>query len=190
MIGNLPTALEIGGKEYAIHSDFRVILRIYSAFADPKLDEREKCYVCLKCLYAEDIPREHLQEAVNKAYWFVGGGDVPQESVQPAKTIDWEQDESIIFPAVNKAAGFETRTVKYLHWWTFLGYFNEIGEGLFSSVIGIRQKLNKDKKLEKYEQEFYRNHRNMIDLKRKLSAEEQRAENEDKEFLKQLTGGE
>ena len=165
MIGNLPTALETGGKEYAIRSDFRVILRIYSAFADPELDEREKCYVCLKCLYAEDIPREHLQEAVDKAYWFVGGGDVPQESVQPAKTIDWEQDESIIFPAVNKAAGFETRTVKYLHWWTFLGYFNEIGEGLFSSVIGIRQKLNKGKKLEKYEQEFYRNHRNMIDLK-------------------------
>ena len=92
MIGSLPTALEIGGKEYAIRSDFRVILRIYSAFADPELDEREKCYVCLKCLYAEDIPREHLQEAVNKAYWFVGGGDVPQESVQPAKTIDWEQD--------------------------------------------------------------------------------------------------
>ena len=101
MIGSLPTALEIDGREYAIHSDFRVILRIYSAFADPELDEREKCYVCLKCLYAEDIPREHLQEAVNKAYWFVGGGDVPQESVQPAKTIDWEQDESIIFPAVN-----------------------------------------------------------------------------------------
>ena len=71
-----------------LRADFRVILRIYSAFADPKLDEREKCYVCLKCLYAEDIPREHLQEAVDKAYWFVGGGDVPQESVQPAKTID------------------------------------------------------------------------------------------------------
>ena len=96
MIGSLPTTLEIDGREYAIRSDFRVILRIYSAFADPELDEREKCYVCLKCLYAEDIPREHLQEVVNKAYWFVGGGDVPQESVQPAKTIDWEQDESII----------------------------------------------------------------------------------------------
>ena len=45
MIGSLPTALEIDGREYAIHSDFRVILRIYSAFADPELDEREKCYV-------------------------------------------------------------------------------------------------------------------------------------------------
>ena len=45
MIGNLPTALEIDGREYAIRSDFRAILRIYSAFADPELDEREKCYV-------------------------------------------------------------------------------------------------------------------------------------------------
>ena len=56
MIGSLPTALEIGGKEYAIHSDFRVILRIYSAFADPELDEREKCYVCL--LYTSDAADE------------------------------------------------------------------------------------------------------------------------------------
>lgn len=72
----------------------------------------------------------------------------------------------------------------------FSWLFQRDRRGLFSSVIGIRQKLNKGKKLEKYEQEFYRNHRNMIDLKRKLSAEEQRAENEDKEFLKQLTGGE
>lgn len=72
----------------------------------------------------------------------------------------------------------------------FSRLFQRDRRGAFSSVIGIRQKLNKGKKLEKYEQEFYRNHRNMIDLKRKLSAEEQRAENEDKEFLKQLTGGE
>lgn len=72
----------------------------------------------------------------------------------------------------------------------FSWLFQRDRRGAFSSVIGIRQKLSKGKKLEKYEQEFYRNHRNMIDLKRKLSAEEQRAENEDKEFLKQLTGGE
>ena len=60
MIGSLPTALEIDSKEYAIHSDFRVILRIYSAFTDPELDEREKCYVCLKCLYAEDLSLIHI----------------------------------------------------------------------------------------------------------------------------------
>lgn len=188
MIGCLPTALEIGGREYEIRSDYRVILNIYQAFNDPELNEWEKCYVCLKCLYKEDIPKEHLQEAINKAYWFVGGGDVPQEKVQPVKTLDWEQDESIIFPAVNKAAGFEIRSAEYVHWWTFLGYFNEIGEGLFSSVISIRQKLNKGKKLEKYEKEFYKNHRNMIDLKRKLSEQERQAEDEDNEFLKKLTG--
>lgn len=188
MIGFLPTSVELGGQEYKIRSDYRVILNIYQAFNDPDLSEQEKCYVCLKCLYKDDVPQEHLQEAVDKAYWFVGGGDVPKEKIQPVKTLDWEQDESIIFPAVNKAAGFEVRAVPYLHWWTFLGFFNEIGEGLFSSVISIRCKLNKHKKLEKHEKEFYKNHRNMIDLKTKLSAEERQAEDEDNEFLKKLTG--
>ena len=175
MIGSLPTALEIGGREYAIHSDFRVILRIYSAFADPELDEREKCYVCLKCLYAEDIPQENLQEAVDKAYWFVGGGDLysGNDNKSKIKTMDWEQDEGMIFPAVNKVAGYETRSVPYLHWWAFLGLFYEIGEGLFSQVINIRLKKAKNKKLEKYEKDFYREHKDLIDIKRRRTAEEQ-----------------
>ena len=87
--------------------------------------------------------------------------------------MDWEQDESIIFSAINKVAGCETREKEYIHWWTFLGYFSEIGEGLFSTVINIRQKKNKGKKLEKYEQEFYRSNKQLIDLKEKYTAEEQ-----------------
>lgn len=61
----------------------------------------------------------------------------------------------------------------YIHWWTFLGYFNEIGEGLFSTVINIRQKKNKGKKFEKYEQDFYQNNKDLIDLKKKYAKEEQ-----------------
>ena len=60
-----------------------------------------------------------------------------------------------------------------MHWWTFLGYFSEIGEGLFSQVINIRTKKSKGKKLEKWEREFYNEHKEMIDLKRVISAEEQ-----------------
>ena len=70
MIGSLPTALEIGGKLYAIRSDYRVVLNIYAGFNDPELTNQEKCYVCIKCLYEDyaHIPREHMQEAVDKAY--------------------------------------------------------------------------------------------------------------------------
>lgn len=60
-----------------------------------------------------------------------------------------------------------------MHWWTFLGLFNEIGEGLFSQVVNIRIKKAKGKKLEKHELEFYREHKDLIDIKCKLTPAEQ-----------------
>lgn len=72
----------------------------------------------------------------------------------------------MLFPAVNKVAGVEVRSLPYLHWWTFLGYFQAIDhDDLFSHVLSIRQKRAKGKKLEKWEQEFYKNNRNLCSLK-------------------------
>lgn len=62
----------------------------------------------------------------------------------------------------------------------------EIGDGLFHQVVMIRQKKAKNKKLEKWEQEFYRKNRSLVDLNQKRperSAEE-------KEALKRLFGQE
>ncbi len=53
----------------------------------------------------------------------------------------------MIVPAVNKVAGKEIRTVPYMHWWTFFGYFMESGECLFNTVVGIRSKKAKGEKL-------------------------------------------
>ena len=72
---------------------------------------------------------------------------MPKTEPEKIKTIDWKHDEMIIFPAVNKCAGFEVRSCPYMHWWTFLGIFGEIGEGLFSTVMNIRQKNAKGKNL-------------------------------------------
>lgn len=190
-IYDLPKALDIGGREYPIRTDFRVMLDIFRAFGDPELTNEEKCYVCVKCLYEDfdSIPKEHLQEAVERAYWFADGGDMPKsENLEGIKTFDWEQDAGLMFPAVNKAAGFETRAAKYLHWWTFLGYIGTIDEGLFSQVLHIRGKLARGKPLEKWEQEFYREHRSMVDLRERLTEEERLAEERDEEFLRELTG--
>ena len=86
------------------------------------------------------IPQEHIGEAVLQAKWFVDCGREDDDKRPAKKMMDWEQDEAILFPAVNKVAGIETRAVPYLHWWTFAGYFMEIEEGTFSTVLGIRQK--------------------------------------------------
>jgi hypothetical protein len=171
MIGQLPTSLEVGGVQYEINSDFRVVLLIFEAYNDPELTEYEKACVCLQCLYKE-VPKD-VVKAIEKAVWFLDGGDMPKAKQLPKKIMDWEYDQSIIFPAVNKVAGYETRTVEYLHWWSFLGLFNEIGEGLYSQVMNIRSKRAKGKKLEKWEREFYNEHKALVDIKEKLTPEEQ-----------------
>ncbi len=187
MIGYLPKKLNINGVDRAIRTDYRVALLIFQAYADPELieDEKmglfEKTQAMLECLYEdfESIPEEDILQAIEKAIWFLdGGGASLDEKQQTAKKVmDWEQDEPIIFSAVNKVAGFETRAVDYMHWWTFLGYFNEVGEGLFTSVVNIRQKKNRGKTLDRHEQEFYKENKSWIDLKNKLSPEEQSRQN-------------
>lgn len=181
MIGYLPSNFEIDGEEYPINSDFRIALTIFEAYNDSELSSYEKTLVCLRCLYKDKIP-ENTEEALKQAAWFLDGGDMPKSKQAPVKLMDWEYDQSIIFPAVNKVAGYETRTVEYLHWWSFLGLFNEIGEGLYSQVMNIRSKRAKHKKLEKWEREFYNEHKELVNIKEKITAEEQ----EELDFINNL----
>lgn len=172
MIGLLPKSLKVDNIDYAIRSDFRVALLIFEAYNDPVLSDYEKSVVCLRCLY-KNVPVNE-QEALHKAIWFLDGGSLAKDDKNNVKVMDWEQDENIIFPAINKVAGYEIREKKDIHWWTFLGFFNEIDEGLFTTVMSIRAKKAKRKKLEKHEIEYYQEHRNLIDLKIKYSEEEQK----------------
>ena len=184
MIGVLPKSLEVDGKEYEINSDFRTVLVIFQAYNDPELTDFEKMEVCLQCIYKERP--KNVEAALEKAMWFLDGGDMPKSKQAPVKIMDWEYDQSMYFPAVNKAAGYETREVEYLHWWSFLGLFNEIPEGLYSQVINIRSKRAKGKKLEKYEIEFYNDHKELINIKEKLTEEELAQEQADLEFINSL----
>ena len=185
MIGELPETLTVGGKAYPIRSDFRAALIIFQALDDPELDGREKAAVMAESLYErpEEIPAELFPEALERASWFLDGGDMPKTELH-ARTLDWEQDEGMIFAAVNKTAGFEVRSVKYMHWWTFLGYFSESGDTLLSTVMHLRQKLARGKKLDKWEQEFIAGHRSLVMIKRKKTEEEKAEE----DFVNSLFG--
>lgn len=173
MIGyELPTSLNIRGVDYNIRTDFRAVIDILIAMNDSDLDERCKSVVMLMILYPDykKIPLEHLEEACKKACEFIDCGQKDDGKNHP-KTIDWEQDAGIIIPAINNVARTEIRSIPYLHWWTFFGYFIEVRESLLSSVISIRQKKAKHKKLEKWEEDFYKENRDIIDFKNKDSEE-------------------
>ena len=175
MIGCLPTTLTVAGKEYPINTDFRNILVFLEACEDLDLSDEDRLYILLKRLYGdnyEDIPKDSIEEALKQAKWFVDCGKADNE-VQQRKVIDWVQDATIIFPAINRVAGKEVRAEKYLHWWSFMGYFMEIEGGTFSTVLSIRQKKMRGKKLEKWEQDFYSHNKNMCDIKTRYTEEEQ-----------------
>lgn len=166
MLGQLPKTLTINGKSYRIRTDFRNILRIFEAFADKDLSDKEKMLVCLRRMFVDfsKLPYDDYKEAYEQVYWFIGCGK-PEEKRPPVRTFNWIKDEPLMFPAVNKAAGFEVRAVPYLHWWTFMGYFESIdAESLFGTVLSIRQKKARGKKLEKYEREFMQNNKALMAL--------------------------
>ena len=166
MLGQLPKTLTINGKSYRIRTDYRNILRIFEAFADKDLSDKEKMLVCLRRMFVDfsKLPYDDYKEAYEQVYWFIGCGK-PEEKRPPVRTFNWIKDEPLMFPAVNKAAGLEVRAVPYLHWWTFMGYFESIdAESLFGTVLSIRQKKARGKKLEKYEREFMQNNKALMAL--------------------------
>ena len=189
MLGSLPQTLDVNGRTYAIRSDFRSILRIIAAFNDDDLTDAEKLYVCLKQTYKdfESIPRDDYTAAYERAVWFINCGE-DKPNAGRAKTVDWQKDESLIFPAINRAAGQEVRLATYMHWWSFMGYFQSIDrESTYGYVLMLRQKRAKGKKLEKWEQEFWNNNRTVCDLNATASSGGD-AENTLAEIYKMLKG--
>lgn len=170
----LPTSLEAGGMEYPIRSDYRAALDICAALSDPELDGRDRAAVLLDILYpdAGKMSPEHYEEAVERGLWFISGGT--QEDSHPGpRLVDWEQDFSYIVAPINRVAGQEVRAVEYMHWWTFLAAYYEIGDCTFAQVVRIRDQLARGKRLDQADREWYKRNRQLVDFKRKFTEREE-----------------
>ncbi len=181
MITELPYSLKVNGKQYEIYCDFRDVINAIVSYSDPELGARQRAYILFHNLYVNDdeIPDEDVPEALDKIRWFVDCGREYEETQSSPRLMDWEQDYNIVVSAVNKIANvLDVRELPFLHWWTFNGYLQERGECMFSSIVEIRDKLAKNKKLEDCEREFLNTNRNTVILQDKYSEEEQKQINE------------
>lgn len=158
----LPTKIAINDQEYKItnNGDYRMVIDCFFALNDVQLNQEYRIYTCLIIFY-EDINSiddiatkfgDDLQTAIEKMFDFFSCGNSGHKTHH--KLLDWEQDEQLICSAVNNVAKTEIRALEYLHWYTFMGYYCSIGESTFSTIVSIRDKLMRGKKLEKYEREF------------------------------------
>lgn len=170
---DLPTTATIGGVERRVRTDYRAVLDALSVMADPDVDDEERTLVVLEIIYEDfdEIPTRDYSEALDWAMWFVAGGKEPERG-RKTRVMDWEQDFPLIAAPVNKVLGYEVRSCDYLHWWSFLAAYMEIGDCLFAQVVSIRKKKAKGEKLDKADQKFYRENRRLVDLERRETAAE------------------
>ncbi len=182
----LPKSAVIGEKEYAVNADYRDILDIISHLNNQEQDEQTRFYVALALFYEgfQEMPDRDYLEAAQWMFRFLNGGEEEKDSGPVHKTIDWEQDRSMIVADINKVAGCEIRALPFCHWWTFLAWFNGIGDGQLATVVSIREKRRKGKKLSDWEKEFYQSHKGTVDFEKKYTREEL----EEQERIKALLG--
>ena len=160
----LPTKVIVDNLQFNIRErgDFRMVLDCFNALQDEELSEDYRVLASLLIFYNElndfDDIRHYepqLQELVKEMYRFINGGEDNTPGAERDVTlVDWEQDAQIVCAAVNNVAKQEIRSMEYLHWWTFLGYYMSIGESVLSTVVSIRDKIAHHKKLEKWEKDF------------------------------------
>lgn len=180
MIYGLPESVTVCGREYAINSDFRCILDIIEVLNDPELTNEERAFFTLGFFYPdlEEMEPEHCQDAIRQCFWFINGGkDEPQARAgkKAPRLMDWEKDFPYIIAPVNRVVGHEIRADEHFHWWSFLAAYMEIGECTFAQIVHIRDRQAKGKALEKFDKDWYRQNRDIVDLKTRTTTAEEEA---------------
>lgn len=174
----LPVSVEIDGKEVFIRNrcDYDVVLDVIEALNNNELDEQEKIYHSLFIFY-ETKPEEieDVQKALDEMMKIINiGEEIDESQERKPQLMDWNHDFQQLAPPISRVLGYSVRDEKnYTHWWDFVGAFHEIGECTFSTIVSIRSKKAKGKKLEDWEQEFYRENKKLVDLPMRLTAEEE-----------------
>ena len=177
MSWNLPISVEIDGTEYPIRNkcDYRVVLDVIKALNDEDLDMQYRIHCALFIFYEDLTGLKDIQAAIMEMIKIINlGKETTEDEQSKPQLMDWEHDFTQIAPPVSRVLGYSVRDAKnYTHWYDFVGAYMEIGECTFSNIISIRSKKQKGKKLETWEQEFYKENKKMVDLPMNLSEEEQ-----------------
>ena len=186
----LPRSIIIGGADFAIRYDYRVILDIFEAMNDPELSGQDKALAVLQMFYVDFDRLDDYDVAIRACFQFINGGTREEPGRKQPRLVDWEQDFPTVVAPINRVLGYEIRARDYdpasntggVHWWTFLSAYLEIGDCLFAQIVRIRDKKARGKALDRQDQEFYHRNRELVDIRTRYTAAED-------DLVKQWTGG-
>lgn len=165
----LPKEAVLSGGIYPHRTDYRQILKLMALLSDDRRPAQLRWLTALAYFYEAPIPPRLEDAAMEYLADFLSCGE---PGTPGPKLLDWQTDAPEIIADINAVAGKEIRSEPYLHWWTFLSYFHGISQGRLSALVAIRDKLNRGKKLEPHEQEYYRAHKAKVRLRPAESPED------------------
>lgn len=155
----LPTSIDANGQMLHIRNDgdWRMVIDVNIAMTDIELTEQERAIAALMIFYDCDLDEiRDIQAAVTGMTEFIAVGENEASHPKKPKLIDWEDDAGIIISGINSVLGREVRAERYMHWWTFIAAYMAIGDSVLATVVSIRDKVARGKKLEKHERDFKR----------------------------------
>lgn len=166
----LPITVNASGQELHIRNDgdWRMCIDVNIALGDPSMSDTERAICALTIFYDVPIVEIHdLDAAVAGMMEFLAAGTDDNNAHASPKLVDWEDDAQLIVSGINKVLGHEVRAVPYMHWWTFIAAYMGIGDSVLATVVGIRDKIVRGKKLEKHEKDFRRDNPQYFKWQRK-----------------------
>ena len=146
----LPISITVNEISYNIRNkgDYRVIMDCFIALNDYDMEKDFRIITSLLIFYEDlnsfedidDLDSDTLKELIQKMFLFFNCGEKSIGAVKNYRLIDWENDSQILASSINKVANTEIRSLPYMHWWTFMGYYLQIGEGVLSRLYPLEKK--------------------------------------------------
>lgn len=140
LLGPLPSAVEVGGRAYAIQTDFRAGIGFERTMLDASLPARAKVARALAAYYPADMPPD-AEAAFHAALWFYRGGQAEAASEGGGgheRLYDFAADADAVYAAFYAQYGLDLQTAQ-LHWWAFRALFSQLaGDHALLSRMAVR----------------------------------------------------
>ena len=131
----LPAAVSVGGKLYAVKTDFHDVLRFYALAA-----EGGRQYADFDFMYTDDgVPTDRAAGFAALLALFEAENPLPRAvGAQSAETlVSYELDADLIYAAFYEQYGIDLLTA-HLHWYQFKALFAALHGTKLNDVMGYR----------------------------------------------------
>lgn len=173
----LPDSINIDGKDYRVHTDFKNWIKIGILFSDKRENISDAIAEILKLAYI-DLPKDIKSAFYGVFKFYKGFSDEKTEEddgVHKKSVFSYEYDAPYIQTAFKTQYNIDLQNEK-MHWFKFLAYFKSLDENvMLMKIIGYRcADLAKIK--DKSQKSFMRKMKRLYALPDKRTESEKEAE--------------